>query len=178
MAERTFAARVERFLDAWSAAPIQRTNPRHVISKQSTLDPDDPYAELVDTDLRAFLAENAQLRRKQHAAWQVVASLRAAAVAEGRDPYQDPIAQALSLALVEGEIAGQAEVPQAKPDPCGAYSRWHRYGGTLGPCIKPAGHADPARPDADWHSDASGAAWDPIPAAAAAANPGETPHAR
>lgn len=48
------------------------------------------------------------------------------------------------------------DATQTTADPtCGAYSRYQRYGGVLGPCNKTPDHG------AEWHLDDSGAAWDP-----------------
>ena len=42
----------------------------------------------------------------------------------------------------------------AEPQLCRAYSRWLRWGGSLGPCVKDPGHEG-------MHRDASGACWQP-----------------
>ncbi len=57
-------------------------------------------------------------------------------------------------ALNEHETPPASTPPE--PETCGKRSTWQRWGGILGPCVKPPGHeAD------EWHLDARGCAWDP-----------------
>jgi hypothetical protein len=81
-------------------------------------------------------------------------------VAQIGDGVRDTLAPDIRLvvAALDAALPTRYDPPErgpAEPALCGRYSRGHRIGGILGPCIKTPGHAG------DWHLDASGAAWDP-----------------
>lgn len=61
----------------------------------------------------------------------------------------------LVLAALDEHEPPPASAPP-EPETCGKRSTWQRWGGILGPCVKPPGHETD-----EWHLDARGSAWDP-----------------
>lgn len=59
-------------------------------------------------------------------------------------------------ALDEHETPPAPPAPEHESETCGKRSTWQRWGGILGPCVKPPGHETD-----EWHFDARGCAWDP-----------------
>jgi hypothetical protein len=66
-----------------------------------------------------------RLRAANGRVWAIVRELREAAVAEGRDPYRDPMAQRLSAALVGVDAKGFCELPHMSVEEEDACDRRH-----------------------------------------------------
>jgi len=90
-----------------------------------------------------------QLRAANDRVWRIVQELRQAAVDDGRDPYQDPMARRLSAALVGVENVCSA-LPESLKGPQTCYTR-HVHDGLMHICALAAGH--------DTHMCAEGDRW-------------------
>jgi len=89
------------------------------------------------------------LRAANDRVWRIVQELRQAAVDEGRDPYQDPMARRLSAALVGAEKVCSA-LPESLSGPQTCCTR-HVHDGLMHICALAAGH--------DTHMCAEGDRW-------------------
>ena len=68
-----------------------------------------------------------------------------------------PEARRAADAILEDETPPASTPPEPEPETCGKRSTWQRWGGILGPCVKPPGHETD-----EWHLDARGSAWAPV----------------
>jgi hypothetical protein len=92
----------------------------------------------------------AALRSANDRVWAIVRELRETALTEGRDPYQDPMAQRLSAALVGVDGKGFCELPHMSAEEEDARDRRHYARGGLvsaaAPIVNEPGCVFPALP--------------------------------